>query len=305
MAEAGKTVVLIHGLWVTTDSWADFRKPWEEAGWTVFTPTWSVLEGRSAASLNASPPVELGGLTVGRIVDGLQAFIDALPEPPLLVGHSFGGLFTQILLDRGVGRAGIAINPAPIGGVVPGWWTLTAALPPILRWNGWNRPYAMSRQRWADRFATGAPPSIQNSSYDAYVIPTPGRVFYQAAFWLGTRIDPRRRTQPLLITSGDRDRLVTPYLSRAAYRIQSRSPARTDFIAFPDRSHLLLAEPGWEAVVAACIDWADQLQETAMSIHPDAPDTDAVEDDALEDRLDEALEESFPASDPVAVHRPD
>lgn len=259
MAEADKTVVLIHGLWVTTDSWADFRKPWEEAGWTVLTPTWAVLKGRSATDLNAAPPAGLGGLTVGRIVDGLQAVIETLPAPPLLVGHSFGGLFTQMLLDRGVGRAGIAINPAPIGGVIPGWWTLTAALPPILRWNGWNRPYAMSRRRWAARFANAAPPALQNRSYDDYVIPTPGRVFYQAAFWLGTRIDPRRRTQPLLITGSDRDRLVTPYVSRAAFRIQSRSPARTDYLDFPGRSHLLLAEPGREAVAAACIAWAEGL----------------------------------------------
>ncbi|MFN3558690.1 MAG: alpha/beta hydrolase [Brevundimonas sp.] len=259
MADASRTVVLIHGLWVTTDSWADFRKPWEDAGWTVLTPTWAVLEGRSAASLNASPPSGLGGLTVGRIVDGLQAFIEALPTPPLLVGHSFGGLFTQMLLDRGVGRAAIAINPAPIGGIVPGWWTLTAALPPILRWNGWNRPYAMSRERWADRFANAAPPELQTRSYDSYVIPAPGRVFYQAAFWLGTRIEPRRRTQPLLITSGDRDRLVTPYLSRAAFRQQSRSPAPTDFHRFPGRSHLLIAEPGWEEVAQVCIRWAETL----------------------------------------------
>lgn len=266
MADAGKTadrtVVLIHGLWVTTDSWADFRKPWEDAGWTVLTPTWDVLKGRSAASLNASTPAELGRLTVGQIVDGLQAVIEALPSPPLLVGHSFGGLFTQMLLDRGVGRAGIAINPAPIGGVVPGWWTLTAALPPILRWNGWNRPYALSRRRWAARFANAAPVELQNSSYDTYVIPTPGRVFYQAAFWAGTRIDPRRRTQPLLITSGDRDRLVTPYLSRGAWRIQARSVARTDFHRFPGRSHLLLAEPGWQEVADVCMRWAQTLEET-------------------------------------------
>ncbi|MBW8304144.1 MAG: lysophospholipase, partial [Brevundimonas sp.] len=248
-----KTVILIHGLWVTAESWNAFRGPWEAAGYTVHTPTWSVLQGRSAAELNAHPPAGLGGLTVGRIVDELQAFIEALPTssaegPPLLVGHSFGGLFVQMLLDRGVGRAGIALNPAPIGGVIPGWCTLTAALPPILRWNGWNRPYAFTRKRWAERFANGAPMEQQDASYDSYVIPTSGRIFYQAAFWVGTRIKPSRRTQPLLITAGDRERLVTPYLSRAAWRRQSRSAARTDFKLFPGRSHLLIAEPGWEEV---------------------------------------------------------
>ncbi|MDB5422003.1 MAG: hypothetical protein JWR59_1950 [Brevundimonas sp.] len=264
--ESRKTVVLIHGLWVTVESWNAFRQPWEAAGYTVHTPTWSVLQGRSAVELNTSPPAGLGGLTVGKIVDDLQIFIEALTRkegPPLLVGHSFGGLFVQMLLDRGVGRAAIALNPAPIGGVLPGWWTLTAAIPPILRWNGWNRPYAFTRKRWAKRFANGAPREQQDASYDSYVIPTPGRVFYQAAFWSGTGVDPARRTQPLLITAGDRDRLVTPYLSCAGYRRQSRSLARTDFHLFPGRSHLLLAEPGWVEFCDVCISWADKLEETA------------------------------------------
>lgn len=259
-----KTVVLIHGLWVTTDSWNVFRRPWEAAGYTVHTPTWSVLQDRSATELNANPPADLGGLTVGQIVDELQAFIEALPlspneGPPLLVGHSFGGLFVQMLLDRGVGRAGIALNPAPIGGVAPGWWTLTAALPPILRWNGWNRPYAFTRRRWAERFANAAPPEQQNASYDSYVIPTSGRVFNQAASQIGTGVDPARRSRPLLITAGSEDRLVTPYLSRAAHRVQARSPAGCDFHHFRGRSHLLLDEPGWEEVATVCIGWAGLL----------------------------------------------
>lgn len=259
MTRPSKTVVLVHGLWVTTGSWASFRQAFEAAGYTVHTPTWDVLRGATADHLNRYPPKALGSLTVEEIVDGLQAFIETLPEPPLLVGHSFGGLFVQMLLDRGVGVAGVALNPAPIGGIVPGPTTLSAALPPIARLNGWNRPYSLSRERFAARYANAAPKAMQDEAYDTYVIPTPGRVFYQAAFWLGTGVRPQLRTQPLLITAGDADRLVTPYLSRAAYRIQKRSPARTDYVMFPGRSHLLIAEPGWESVAAYAIDWAESL----------------------------------------------
>jgi len=256
-AAGDRTVVLVHGLWVTAASWDGFRRPWEAAGWSVLTPTWSVFENRTAGDLNADPPPSLGGLSVTAIVDGLQAFIAALPAPPLLVGHSFGGLFVQLLLDRGVGRAAIAVNPAPIGGVLHGWLTLTAALPAILRWKGWARPYALSRRRWADRFANTAPRALQDRSYDTYVIPTSGRVFYEAALWAGTRVTPSRRTQPLLITAADADRLVTPYMSRAAFRIQKHAPGRTDFRMFLDRSHLLLDEPGWEEIASVLIRWAE------------------------------------------------
>lgn len=253
-----KTVVFVHGAWVTVTSWNAFRRPFEAAGYRVLTPTWPGLDGLTADQINRAPPAGLGGLTVGAILDHLQAFIEALPEPPLLVGHSFGGMFVQKLLDRGVGAAAVALNPVLIGGVVPGPTTLGAALPILARCNAWNRPYAFTRARFAHRYANGAPKAQQDEAYDSYVIPAPGRIFFQAASWIGTRIDPARRTQPLLITGGDQDRLATPYLSRSAYEIQKRSPAPTDFKLFSGRSHLLIAEPGWDEVAAQALEWAER-----------------------------------------------
>lgn len=252
-------IVLVHGAWVTTDSWAEFRKPFEAVGHRVVTPTWPMLGGRRAAEINRSPPPGFGGLTVGRIADHLQAEIAKTGEKPILIGHSFGGLLTQMLLDRGVGSAGIVFNPVPIGGIVAGPTSIGAILPIVARWNGWNRPYAFSRARWARRFANAAPRALADAAYDSFVVPAPGRIFFQAATSIGTLIRPERRTAPLLITGSDRDRLVTPYLSRAAFRIQSRSPARTDYMDFPGRSHFLLNEPGWEDLAAAALAWIDQL----------------------------------------------
>ena len=249
----------MHGAWVTTDSWTTFRQPFEAAGYQVHTPTWPVFVGKTAAELNRSPPAALGGLTVGAIVDHFQAFIETLPEKPLIVGHSFGGLFTQMLLDRGLGVAGVALNPAPIAGIVPGPTTLSAALPVIARWNGWNRPYAFTLERFARRYANAAPEALQREAYDTYIVPTSGRILHQAASWVGTLVDPRRRTQPLLITGSDQDRLITPYVSEAAYAIQRRSPARTDYKSFPGQSHLLIAEPGWEAVAETTLAWLRSL----------------------------------------------
>lgn len=247
--------VFIHGLWVTAASWTPFTSVWRAAGYEVHTPEWPALAGVSAERLRADPPVELGSLTIEAVVNRMAACIRQLDRPPLLVGHSFGGLFVQMLLDRGLGRAGVALNPAPIAGVVPGWRTLRAAAPAILRRRGARRPYALTRRLWADRYANAAPVALQQETWSGYVVPTSGRIIHQAAFQRGTRIDPRRRRQPLLITAGDSDRLVTPWLSRAAFRIQRRAPVATDFIAFPGRSHLLVAEPGWEAVARACIAW--------------------------------------------------
>jgi alpha-beta hydrolase superfamily lysophospholipase len=254
-----KPLVLVHGLWVTARSWEDFVRPFQAAGYEVHTPTWPLLGTATAEEIRARPPEGLGSLSVSAIVDHFEAYVRALPEPPLLVGHSFGGLFVQHLLDRGTGVAAAAINPAPIGGIVPGPTTLSAALPALARWNGWNRTYSLSPERFARRYANAAPPAQRISAYERYVIPTSGRVLHQAALWLGTAISPARRHQPLLITGSDADRLVTPCLSRAAYAIQARAPGRTDYRTFSGRSHFLCNEPGWEEVAATVIDWAASL----------------------------------------------
>lgn len=248
-------IMLVHGAWVTPLSWEPFRGRIEAQGWQVHTPGWPLIDGRTAAEINAAVPRGFGGLTLGRIADHLQAFAATLGRPPLLIGHSFGGLLVQLLMDRGVGCAGVAINPAPIGGIVPGPSAIRAIAPILLRGFGWARPYAFTRRRFGTLFATGAPASVIDQAYAGYVIPAPGMIFHQAASWIGSRVRPERRRAPLLITGSAGDRLISPYLSRAAYRLQRGSAARTDLAFFGRHSHLLIAEPGWEEVADTALAW--------------------------------------------------
>src|SRR5579863_9768818 len=240
--KASKTVVFIHGAWMPPACWDNFRKAFEAAGFTTHAPAWPFIDLAPPEELRRNPPPGLGALGVTPIVDHYQSFITSLPEKPLLVGHSFGGLFTQLLLDRGLGWAGVAIEPAPIAYVVPSAVSLAAAAPILLRWEGWDLPYTLSREAFAANFANGAPPDVQNEAYDKLVVPAPGRIFYEGAFWLGTAVRPSRRTQPLLITVGEKDRTITPFTAMGAFNIQRKSPAETDFKYFPGHSHFLIAE---------------------------------------------------------------
>ncbi len=255
---AGKTVVFIHGAWMVPASWDNFRKSFEAAGFTTHAPAWPYLDSAPPEELRRNPPAALGGLSVGEIVDHYQSFITGLPEKPLIVGHSFGGLFTQILLDRGFGWAGVAIDPAPIAGVVPGAASFAAAAPVLLRWKGWELPFLLSREAFAASFANAAPPELQNEAYDKLVVPAPGRIFYDNAFWIGTGVHPARRAQPLLITAAEKDRTVTPFTAMGAFNRQKSSPAETDFKYFPGHSHFLIGEPGWEDVANYILRWVAQ-----------------------------------------------
>jgi len=251
-----KVAIFITGAWMHTSSWDKFRSAFEAAGYSTSAPAWPYLDGDPNA-LRAHPDKRLGSLTLQQIVAHYQTIIGNLPEQPLIVGHSFGGLIAQLLLDRGLGVAGIALDPAPIAGVIPGPVSLMAAFGPILA--GPSTAFTISRAAFGTTFANTVPGIEQPEIYDHFVVPTSTRIFYQAAFMLGTRVGARNRRQPLLITVGDKDRTVTPYVARAAYNLQKRASARTDFKEFAGRSHFLAGEKGWEDVAAFCIDWAKQV----------------------------------------------
>jgi len=175
----------------------------------------------------------------------------------VILGHSFGGLFTEIMLDRGLGTAGVALDPAPIKGVMPGLDAVVGALPVLLKWNGWNSVHTMSFQSFFTRFANGLNEADARAAYERYVAPTPGRVYFDAVLNRGNAIDPMRRKVPLLLTLGGKDRTATPGSVRASYAVQKKSPAITALKAFPGKSHFLASMPGWEEVADFVLAWLE------------------------------------------------
>lgn len=151
------------------------------------------------------------------------------------MGHSFGGLFTQILLDRGLGVAGVAIVPAPPKGVLPGVNAVRASLPVLMGWGAWRQIRMMTLDNFRWGWTHTLSDAEQRAAYE-YVVPVPGRMFLQALlapFTDVTKIDPRRRRAPLLIIAGQLDRTVEARMNRANFRMQQRAPATTEYREFP------------------------------------------------------------------------
>jgi pimeloyl-ACP methyl ester carboxylesterase len=170
-----------------------------------------------------------------------------------------GGLITQLLLDRGVGVAGIILDPAPVAGALVGPQSLSAAFPILARLNGWNRPFLLSRDAFAKNFANTVSREESDAAWDRYVVPTSGRIFHQAALMLGTAVNAKARKQPLLVIEGTEDRTVTPFVAKNIFNVQKKSRARTDYKEFAGRSHYIAGEKGWEEVAAYAIDWAGEV----------------------------------------------
>lgn len=259
-----KTIVLIHGAWLTPLSWGRFQRRFEATGYNVVAPPWPHTD-MPIEQLRGRPSPELKKLTVGKLVDHYEAVVRALPEAPILMGHSYGGLIVQKLLDRGLGVAGVVLDSVPMGGVLPSVRMLRSAMPVFLKLFGWNRVLTMSFESFSSTFAQTLPEDMKRSYFDRYIAPTPGRIYYQGAMAIGTGIESGNKTRPpLLLIAGEKDLTITPADVRATYLKQKRSPSLTEMKTFPGRSHFLAVEPGWEEVADFALEWAEKNQRFAL-----------------------------------------
>ncbi|WP_375691934.1 alpha/beta hydrolase [Pseudooceanicola sp. LIPI14-2-Ac024] len=250
-----KTIVLIHGAWLNSRSWEHVKARYEARGYTVIAPDWP-LDDRSPAALRAAPDPRLARLGQREIVAHYEAIIRALPEKPILIGHSLGGVFVQHLLARGLGAAGVAIDPAPTPGVALGPSAIRSALPVFRDLFSWRKVKVMSRDFFASRFAQTLDRAKVDAAFSRYIVPTPGRVYWNGVVnpmkidWAG------QDRAPLLLIGGGRDLIADASMTRAIFAKQSRAAAPTELKVFEDRSHWTLLDDGWEEVADTALDWA-------------------------------------------------
>jgi pimeloyl-ACP methyl ester carboxylesterase len=266
-----RTIVLIHGAWLTPASWQGFRHRYEAKGYSVLSPAWPYLDAPPSV-LRKDPDPRLAHVGISAIVDHYSSIISELSEPPILMGHSFAGLFVQVLLDRGLGAAGVAIDPAPPFGILPNWRGALSALPVFTSWNGWNRVLSMSTRGFATTFAQTLPEAEMSHAYSAFVAPTPGRVYFEQVLGIGCRVKFANAARPpLLLIAGEKDRTVPLVTVKTNYRKQRAAASRTTFKAFPGRSHWICKEAGWEGVADFALTWAEQ-----QVVQPSRPQLVAV-----------------------------
>lgn len=259
------TIMLIHGAWLNAYSWKGFKARYEAEGFRVIAKSWPYDE-RSPAELRASPRPELANLSQRDIVDHYAREIATLDETPILIGHSLGGVIVQHLLDRGLGAAGVAIDPAPTPGVPLGPQAIVSALPvfgdPLSR----GKIKHMTRGFFGARFAQTTPQDQRDALYDAYIVPTPGRVYWDGVIG-AMSIDWKNPDRPpLLLIAGGKDLIADASMTRAIYEKQKRAPSLTEFKLYPDRSHWTCLDAGWEAVADFALDWATRNDRTAGAV---------------------------------------
>jgi pimeloyl-ACP methyl ester carboxylesterase len=249
-----RPVVFIHGLWLLPSSWNRWAELFEEAGFTALTPGWPD-DPETVEEANANPDV-FAGKTVGQVADHYDAIIRGLEHKPAVIGHSFGGLLTQIVAGRGLSAASVVIDSAPFRGVLPLPITALRSAAPVLH-NPANRHKAvpLTYEQFRFGFANAVGEEEAEQLYKEYAVPASGAPLFQAATanlnpWTEAKADftnPERG--PMLIVSGQKDNTAPHAIVEAIYNQQKKNEHHpTEFVELANRGHALTIDSGWREV---------------------------------------------------------
>jgi len=258
---APDTIVLVHGFWVTPRSWENWVTHYERRGFRVLAPGYPGFEVEVEA-LNADP-TPIVHVTVPEIIGHLSSVIEELPVPPIIIGHSAGGAFTQILLDHGLGAAGVALNSAPTEGVrVLPLSQVKSTLPVLKSPANRHRAVGLSFEEWRYAFTNTFSDEEARSLYERYHIPASGRILWGGVLanfrpghqdtWVDYRNDDRA---PLLFVSGSEDHIMPPAVQRSNHKHYTSNTV-TEIEEYQGFAHLLPAQKGWEEIADDVLDWA-------------------------------------------------
>ena len=246
-------VAFVHGLWLLPSSWDRWAAMFEEAGFTALSPGWPD-DPETVEEAKAHPEV-FAKKSVGQIADYIDGIIRRLDKKPVVIGHSFGGLLTQIIAGRGLASASVAIDPAPFRGVLPlPISALRSASPVLSNPVNRNRAVPLTYEQFRYAFANAVDAKEAKELYEMYSVPGSGVPIFQAASanlnpWTEAKVDTKNPERgPLLIIVGAEDHTVPPAIAKAAYKRQKQNEGVTEYTELKGRGHALVIDHGWRDV---------------------------------------------------------
>jgi pimeloyl-ACP methyl ester carboxylesterase len=251
-----KTIVFIHGMYMNSLCWEKWITLFQAKGYRCLAPDWPGRDKPVEVLRKNHPDPQLGRLTLSGVLDHYADTIRTLNDKPILIGHSMGGLAVQLLLQRDIAAAGVALDPAPPMGVFTTKWSfLKSNWPHITPFVSGSRPIEMSFERFQYTFVNTMPLAEQRAAYERYVTPESRRVPRES---LTARIDFTKPHPPLLLIAGSDDNIIPASLVRSNHGKYQRSPSITEFKEFAGRTHFIVGQKNWEEVANHILAWLDE-----------------------------------------------
>jgi pimeloyl-ACP methyl ester carboxylesterase len=262
-----KTIALIHGLSVSKYSWDAWAARYRARGYNVVVIPYLGRDKPLPALRQNYERSILTTITLPQLLDYMVTTIRALDEKPIIMGHSFGGLLTQMMLQRDMGVAGVTLDSAPPEGVLTTKWSFVRstwpALNPLI---SASKPWYMTFEQFQYAWTHTLPLAEQRAAYESVIVPESRRL-YRSALSQDAAIDFAKKRAPLLMIAGGQDHILPASLNRSNYERYAKSPSVTDFKLYPQHTHytIVAGDYGWEEVADYALDWATQMQTASVS----------------------------------------
>lgn len=263
-------VVFIHGLWVAHTAWEPWQEYFAAQGLQAYAPAWPGEHGTPEDTRQHA--ADQAGFGIDELTEYFGTYLEQFDTPPVVIGHSFGGLIAQKLLGQNRAAAAIAIDPAPIKGVKPlPLAQLRSAFPVLGNPLNKGRAKGLTEAQWRYGFGNALPQAESDELWAKWAIPSPGKPLFQAATAnfapnSPAAVDTANATRgPLLITGGTVDHTVPLVSAEAAYKLYEKSGAITDFHEFEGRGHSLTIDHGWRDVADVSLSWLAAREVTSAA----------------------------------------
>jgi len=257
-ASGKRSVVFVHGLWLLPSSWDRWAQLFEGAGYAALSPGWP--DDPDTVEEAKQHPEVFAKKSIGQVADHFGEVIQGLKKKPAIIGHSFGGLMTEILAGRGLAATSVAISPAPFRGVLPlPISSLRAASPVLKNPANRNRAVPLTYDQFRYAFANAVTEDEAKDLYGKFAVPAPGEPIFQAAAanlnpWTQAKVDSKNpKRGPMLIIAGELDHVVPPSISKASFKREKRNKGVTELVEIPKRGHALTIDGGWQEVAETAL----------------------------------------------------
>jgi pimeloyl-ACP methyl ester carboxylesterase len=254
-----QTVVFITGAFVSTGCWDEWKLYFESLGHTTLAPCWPHKDAPAEVLRNRHPDAEIASNRLAALTEHFAEIVKKLPEKPILIGHSIGGLLVQLLLQRGLGSAGIAIHSVPPQGIITFKLSfLKAGWGPLGFFTSTKETYLMSFKEWQYAFTNGMTLEEQKTAYYALAIPE-SKLIVRDTITAAAKVDFSKPHAPLLLLSGSADHTIPASLNYSNYRKYKNNGSVTDYKEFEERNHFVLGQSSWKESADYILEWLEKV----------------------------------------------
>jgi pimeloyl-ACP methyl ester carboxylesterase len=254
-----KTIVFIHGMFQNPKSWEKWITYFNERGYECIAPAWPMHEG-VPTDLRTFPPEGLGDLELQTIVEDMERVVTSLPEKPILIGHSVGGLIVQLLVQKGLAEMGVPIDSVAPNAMLAFDWGFMKNSALIANPFKGNEPFYTDLESFHESFCNTMSLEETQVAFEETATHDSRNVLRDCMGEAG-HIDTEMPHAPLLFIGGEEDQIIPYKLNQRNAEAYTDELSIVDFRAFPNRGHWICGQPGWEEVAAYISEWLTAHEE--------------------------------------------